>query len=354
MPLSNVSVLDLSRFLPGPQCAALLGDYGAKVIRVETPKHAAARDRVFGLDKLGEADRARCIASDLAGRNKDRKIIDFFTSAGQKDVLKIASQSDVFIHDFRINAIEACDLGPDALRAVNPRLIYVAVSATGMTGPRADAPGHDPIAQALAGTVSRSGTPPHLLGFPAADTITAAQAAFAVMVAIRRRDATGEGAVLDVAMSDAALSLMTSVFARQQRTGVEPDMDFPMGDNSVFETADGKHVVATNMERPYWDRFCRAVDRPDLMPLFVGNRPAVLAELATIYASKTRAEWDAFAKSNDLQIAPVLSPAEALDEPHHHDRGVLVRDASGVVLPGRPVRFVDMDAPRPRPAEDVT
>lgn len=350
MPLSGLTVIDLSRFLPGPQCAALLGDYGAEVIRIETPRHAANRDRAQGIDRLDGAAKTRAIAADMTGRNKTRRLIDFFSEPGQAELLALIANADVLIHDFRAATLDGAGLTETTLRAANPALILASISSTGATGPRTDAPGHDPVAQALAGTVARSGETPHFLGFPPADLLTAAHTAFAIMTALRRRDATGQGATLDAAMSDSALALNLSVFSRLQRSGEEPPLDFPMGDNAVFAAKDG-HIVATNMERPYWDRFCTAVGRPDLIDRFIGDRPALLDDLAAIYRQKTRAEWDAFAREHDLQIAPVLTPAEALEEPHHHARGALVRDPSGAILPGRPVRITDLPAAIPRPAK---
>jgi crotonobetainyl-CoA:carnitine CoA-transferase CaiB-like acyl-CoA transferase len=197
---------------------------------------------------------------------------------------------------------------------------------------------------ALSGALTRTGETPQFLGFPPADILTAAHTAFAIMVALHHRAAhppqsPDQAIMLDAAMSDSALSLMTSVFARQQRTGTEPPLDFPMGDNWVFETADQRHVAATNMERPFWDRFCTLVDRPDLIGRFAGgDRAALRQELQEIYLTRTRGEWDAFAAKHDLQIAPVLSPAEALADPHHHARGAL-HQMGDVVIPGRPVRM---------------
>ena len=352
MPLSGLRVIDLSRFLPGPQAAALLGDYGAQVIRVELPRAVEARDRALGIDRLTGAKRARARACDMAGRNKNQVLIDFFSPAGREQVLKLAASADVLIHDFRAGTIEKAGLGAAAMRAVNRRLVYCAVSATGEAGPRGGRPGHDPVALALSGALSRTADEPHLVGFPPADLLTAAHAAFAILAALRRRDATDEGAVLDAAMSDSAMALMTSVFTRQQRSGDEPPIDFRVGDNAVFATKDGGHVVATNMERPFWDRFCEAADWPEGAARFDDEqgRAEKMARLAAIFRRRDRAEWDAFAREHDLQIAPVLSCAEALREPHHHARGALVAMSDGTVLSGRPVRFADLPPASPRPA----
>jgi len=349
MPLAHLTVLDLSRYLPGPAAAALLGDFGANVIRVEPPASAARRERAQGIGGEGEA-LARQRAADASGRGKARVALDFFTAPGREALLRMVASADVLIHDFRPATLDEAGLGWPALRAANPGLVCLAVSATGQDGPRAGAPGHDPIALALAGALARTGETPHMLGFPPADLLTAAHGAFAAMVALQARAQSGEGALIDAAMSDSALALMSSVFTRLQRSGSEPPLGFPLGDSDVFETADGGHVAATNMEPAFWARFCRAVDRPDLIDSFAAaERPALERELAAIYRSRTRAEWDALAREHDLQISPVLSPAEALEEPHHHERGALVR-AGDTVQPGRFIRIDGLPPPAPRPA----
>lgn len=363
MPLSGLHVLDLSRYLPGPQTAALLGDFGAKVTRLQGPRHAEARDRALGITGLTGADRIRARSADLSGRNKETRLLDIFTDAGRAALLEMITTADVLIHDYRQATLDTAKIAASDLHPVNPGLIYVGISATGTSGPLANAPGHDPVALALSGAMSRTGPTPQFLGFPPADILTASNTAFAIMVALRHRDANppvsaDQGVVLDAAMSDSALSLMTSVFGRQLRSGTEPAQDFHMGDNWVFATSDKLHVVATNMERPFWDRFCDLVERPDLKARFTGgDRPALRAELQTIYHRHSRADWIALARDHDLQIAPVLSPAEALAHPHHHARGALVaRDQDGVAitLPGRPVRVTGLPETTPRPAGDPT
>lgn len=353
MPLSGLKVLDLSRFLPGPQAAALLGDYGAQVTRVEHPRHGAARDRAFGIDGLSGDARAKAREADLTGRGKRHLRFAFDEGEGRDRLMRLIADSDVLIHDFRAAAATALQLDAATLRAEKPDLIHVAVSATGETGPRAGAAGHDPIPLALSGALARTGTPPRLFGFPPSDLLTAAHAAFAVMVALHRRKETGEGAALDVSMSDSALAMMASVFSRQQRSGVEPPLDFQIGDNAVFDTAEGAHVVATNMERPFWDRFCGVVGRPDLAERYADtDRTGLLKELAALYRARTRSDWDLLAREHDLQIAPILSPAEALKEQHHHARGALRRTDLGTVLPGVAVRFTDLQPRPPNPARE--
>ncbi len=353
MPLTGLKVIDVSRFLPGPQAAALLGDYGAEVTRIEHPRHGTSRDRAQGIDAMSGEARERAREADLTGRNKHWIRLAFDEEPGRARLARLIAGADVLIHDYRPGAAAALGLDADTLSAACPALVHVAVSATGATGPRAGAPGHDPVALALSGALSRTGEVPHLFGFPCADLLTAAHAAFAVMAALWRRRETGAGAALDVAMSDSALALMASVFGRQQRTGREPPLAFGMGDNAVFACADGGHVAATNMERAFWDRFCAAADRPDLAARFDDpDREVVLAELEGVYGARARDAWDGLAAEHDLQIAPVLSPAEAMEEPHHHARGALLRTARGTVLPGRPVRFADLPPAVPRPARE--
>lgn len=353
MPLSDIRVIDLSRFLPGPAAAALLADFGADVVRVVQPDAVAARDRAQGIAAAGP-ERARQRAAEFAARNKRSVMLDFRSEEGRDAILRMAASADVLVHDFRRSTIEKAGLGWDRLQAVNPRLICLAVSATGQTGPRADMPGHDPIALSLAGVMSRVAEQPHMLGFPAADMLTAAHSAFAVMVALRAREATGRGALIDAAMADSALALMTSVFTRLQRDGREPPLGFPLGDSDVFETSDGGYVAATNMEPAFWERFCKVAERPDLVARFADkqDRAGLEAEVAAIYRGRSRAEWDRLARDNDLQIAPVHDAAEALAEPHFHARGTLVRTGDGNVLPGRFIRIEGIAPRQPRPGRE--
>lgn len=354
-PLSGIKVIDLCRYLPGPHCCALLADYGADVIRVEQPREVAKKTKMQGGEGLdAEADR-RFRWMDVAGRNKRSVMIDFSTPAGRDAVLRLSADADVFVHDYRKPVIEAAGLDHETLLTANPRIVYAEFSASGASGPYAGLPGHDPIALALAGGMTRTGedeNDPRLIGIPAVDVSAGAHGAFAVLAALMGRGATGKGAYLDIAMSDCALPLMTSVMQRYMRTGSVPPTRYQLGDSNVFETRDGKHVVATNMEFPFWKRFCEGVGRADLVDRFSEptQRDALVAELRDIYRSRDRDDWFQFALENDLQIGPVLQVDEALRSPHHKARGNIHDLGDGVYTFGPPIKIAPDQTAPPRPA----
>lgn len=334
MALSGLKVLDFSRFLPGPYCSLLLADLGADVIRIEQPREVAKKDAVFGHDRLSEPDRRKVKAREIVARNKRSVLLDFRQGAARDAVLRMIEHSDVLLHDYRPGVMEDAHLDYENVRKLNPRLVYCAISLCGQTGPYRDLPGHDPIALALAGALGRFGDGPdhpHAPGAPVSDILTGAHAAVGILAALRARDVTGAGQLVDMAMSDGALALMTSVFQRRLSDGREPPLAWQGANVGLWRTKDGKHLCTTDLEPAYWDRFCRAVNREDLLPLGYDRtrRDMLDQELGRLFAERTRDEWFAILRAAGTQVAPAYSVDEALADPHARARGSIseVEDA---------------------------
>jgi len=215
--LDGIRVLDFSKFLPGPYCTWLLGDLGADIIRVEHPREIAKQAQVFGWDKLPEAERARIRAHDIFARNKRSMLIDPGADASRAVIEELVRRADILVEDYRPGVLASMGYGYEAMAAINPRLIYCSVTLCGQTGPYRDKPGHDPIALAVAGALSRIGEDPAKPGFagvPVADLLSGSNAVIGILSALIARGRTGRGQMVDIAMSDASMALIASAVSR--------------------------------------------------------------------------------------------------------------------------------------------
>ena len=331
--LDGIRVLDLSRLLPGPYCTWLLADMGAEVIRVENPRELAKQARVFGWDRLDDAQRRRLREYDILARNKKSLKLDIGNAAAQEVIRRLAAESDVVVEDYRPGVLAGLGLGHEDLRALNPRLVYCSLTLCGQSGPYRDKPGHDPVALAVSGALSRIGEDaqaPQFPGVPVADIVTGSHAAYAILAAIIARGRSGAGQHIDVAMSDCAMSLLVNVLSRHPDPADIPPRGARRADMGLWRTRDGKHICTTDMEPAYWHRFCEAVGRPDFIPLQhdLNRREEIRSAIEAAFATHTRDEWLEILKAADTQFAPVLEVSEALEDPHNRARG-MVREEPG-------------------------
>jgi crotonobetainyl-CoA:carnitine CoA-transferase CaiB-like acyl-CoA transferase len=350
MPLSGIKVIDLSRFLPGPYCSLLLADYGADITRVEQPHELAKKEAVFGETNLDAHEKQRRRAQDFLSRNKQSVLLDFRGDTGRNALLDLIAGADVLLHDYRPGVMETAQLDYASLQMRFPRLVYCAISLCGQDGPYRSLPGHDPIALALAGALGRFGEgsqSPKIPGVPANDILTGTHAAFGILAALRERDRSGLGQFVDVAMSDSALCMMTSVYQRFVSSGRdrEPPLRWHGGNTGIWRTKDGAYICTTDMEPAYWRRFCSLAQREDLVPL--GHDAVRRDELATalgeLFATRTREEWFALLREGETQAAPAYALGEALQDPHSRARGTILEvehpEFGPVVQIGFPIKF---------------
>jgi len=346
-PLAGLKVLEFAGVGPTPMGTMLLADMGAEVVTI---------DRTEPIE-LGSP---KTPGFDLLRRNRLVVKMDLKHKEAQACALGMAAKADVLIEGFRPGVMERLGLGPDVCRARNRGLVYARMTGWGQTGPLADRAGHDLNYISLTGAlhaIGREGGPPapplSLIGDFGGGAL---YMAVGVLAALHARQQTGEGQVIDVAMVDGALSLMTAFYgghasgrmSLQRGTNVV-DGGAPYYD--VYQCADGEYVSVASIE----SRFRREMyEKLGLDPdSLIGKdgpaeRHAVKPKLAEIFRQRTRAEWCEVFEGSDACFAPVLSVAETAQHPHHVARGSLpVID--GIAQPAPAPRFVGTPSPLPRP-----
>ncbi|MDF0599291.1 CaiB/BaiF CoA-transferase family protein [Psychromarinibacter sp. C21-152] len=330
----DLKILDFSRLLPGPYCTWLLSEMGAQVTRIENPREIAKQAKVFGWDRLDAVGRARMRAQDMLARNKQSLRLDIGHARAREVVRRLVAGMDVVVEDYRPGVLARLGLGHDDLAEVNPRLVTCSITLCGQTGPYRERAGHDPLALAVSGAMSRAGDRaerPSSLGLAAADVLTGTNAALAVTAALAERARTGTGRHLDIAMSDTAMCLNANVIARHPDPDDIPARGKRRVDCGIWETKDGGFIATSDMEPAYWERFCRLAGRPDWVPLQIdpAARDGIAEEIAALFRTRTRAEWETVLAEAGTQFAPVLSVAEAFEDPHNRARGMVREVAAG-------------------------
>jgi alpha-methylacyl-CoA racemase len=346
-PLHGIRVLDLSRLLPGGYCSLLLADYGADVLKVEdtgmgdyirwAPPHVE-----------GAAHSARSALFLALNRNKRSIRIDLKQDAGREVLLDLVRVHDVVLESFRPGVLDRLGVGYEAMRAVNPKIVLCAISGYGQDGPLRDRPGHDMNYLGLVGLLGLTGAaggPPVQPPGQIADLGGGAlMAAFGILAALREAERTGEGQLVDVSMTDGALSWLALVAARYFADGEVPargalELAGGLACYRPYACADGGWVTLGALEPKFWRAWCRGVGREDLVGAqFAAPGSDAHAQVQDVFAARTRAQWEAFAAEHECCLEPVLDLAEALDSELVRARGMVV----GLDQPGaaEPVRLL--------------
>ena len=259
LPLSDITILDLSRILSGPFVTMTLGDFGARVIKVESP--AGDDTRTWGPPFVGE-DAAYYLSCN---RNKESIQLDLKSPEDRAVFARLVGQADVVVENFRPGTMRKLGYSLEQLQAINPKVILCSISGYGQTGPKSLLPGFDQIAQGMSGLMSVTGVPggePLRAGFSVADLAAAMWALFGIMAALRHRDRTSEGQWVDVALVDALISFQTFQAQNYFATGKDPR---PTGGGhpnlspyQVFQARDGHFNVAVG-NQSLWHAFCTAL-----------------------------------------------------------------------------------------------
>ncbi len=330
-PLEGIRVLDFTWALAGPFATMQLADLGAEVVKVEYPE-THEKERGFGPYHDG-------ISTFFFSPNRGKLgiAIDLKTPEGKDLVKRLAREADVVCENFRPGTMDRLGLGWEALRVENPRLIYGALSGFGQTGPYSSMVAVDAVAQAMGGTMALNGEAdgaPMRIGVSIGDMTAGLYLAMGILAALRARDVTGEGQLLDVALMEAQLALCENAIVRHSAFGDNPTRQgsrhplvAPFG---PFATSDGWVVIANVKE---WELFCAIIGRDDMAvdERYLTNRARLEhadmleAELAAILATRTTDEWFALIEpANVCAIGKVNSIADLFDDPHVAARGMLV------------------------------
>jgi alpha-methylacyl-CoA racemase len=341
--LEGVRVLDLTRLLPGGFCTLLLADMGADVLKVEdtgTGDYIRWMPPYYG----GEEQRQDGIASAYflaLNRNKRSLRLNLKDERGRDVLLRLVEDYDVVVESFRPGVMDRLGVGYEALRARNRRVIYCPISGYGQDGPLTARSGHDTNYLALTGLLGltgRRGGPPIQSAGQIADLGGGGlMAAVGILAALHERERSGEGQVVDVSMTDGALSWLAMVaaryFAEQQvpRRG-EPELAGGIACYFPYETKDQKWVSLGALEPKFWQNWCNGAGRPDLIEKqFEHPDSEAGAEIAAVFRERTRDEWTAFAGEHDCCLEPILDLDEVLDSELVRARGMVVElDQPGI------------------------
>ncbi|MEI6446626.1 MAG: CaiB/BaiF CoA-transferase family protein [Actinomycetes bacterium] len=319
--LSGLKVLDLSRLLPGPFCSLLLADLGADVLKVED---TGMGDYVrWAPPAYPGVEQSAAGALFLSlNRNKRSIRIDLKSDEGKEVLRRLVKDADVLLESFRPGVLDRLGVGYEALKEINPGLVYCAISGYGQDGPGRDAAGHDMNYLALGGMLGMTGEadgPPIQNAGQVADIGGGAlMAAFGILAALRARDGSGEGQFVDVSMFDGALSWLGMPAAQGLLEGESPKRgNVGLAGSLIcyrpYACSDG-HIALGALEAKFWKAFCEGVERPDLIDQqFQPVGSDVHREVEGIFLSRTRDEWEEFASRVDCCLTPVLTLDEALE-----------------------------------------
>ena len=344
MKLQGIRVLDLSLFLPGPHLTMMMADHGTDVIKVEPPGGEPVRQ--VGLQQNGHSVWFR-----NTHRNKRCIVLNLKVDAARAALLRLAARADVIVEAFRPGVVDRLGIGYETVRAFNPGVVYCSISAFGQTGPMARHPAHDLAVQAEAGLVSvnlGADGQPAMPGLPAADMAASLMALSGILMALLRRQQTGQGDHLDIAMFDALLAWTPNVMGpplAEQRAPVVKDERSWGGAAfyGIYATADGRHLTLAGSEAKFVHNLLQALQRPELAPLALqppgpGHEP-VRAFLRETFAQRTLAQWTVFLAPLDVAWAPVRNLHEAVHSSLAAERGMRIEAPAGQPHLGVPIKF---------------
>lgn len=342
--LKGVRVLELGTYITGPASSMMLGDLGADVIKIEAP---------------GSGDPFRAFEGGLYsphyqsyGRNKRSVELDTRQPADLEAFDALVVGADVFIQNFRPGVARKLSLDHDRLSAINPRLVYCAISGFGASGPYAERPCYDAVAQAIGGFLGLMVNPenPRVTGPALADSLTGIFAAYSIVAALHHRERTGKGALVEISMMEAMayfnIDAFTHYFSQGEIMG--PYSRPRVSQSYVLECADGKWI-ALHMSSPpkFWDGLADAMERRDIIedPRFsdrkgrIENQEALLPILRAVFLERRRSEWMARLEARGVPFAPLYDSSEVENDPQARHLGLFVGGEHPSLGPFRTVRF---------------
>lgn len=355
--LEGVRVIELTQIMAGPFCGQVLADMGADVIKVEPPETGDQTRR-----SMGEP------AFRAVNRNKRSITLNLKEEGDRATLYRLVETADVLLENYRPGVAKKLGADYDTLRAINPRLIYASISGFGQTGPYAQRPGFDLIAQGMSGIMSVTGEPggnPVKAGVPVSDLGAGLFCAIGVLSALHARARTGEGQQVDTSLWEGAMALTVWETAELWSTGNTPQ---PLGSAhrlsapyQALRTRDGHVTVGGNTQR-LWTRLCEAIGRPELVedPRFETNtermahRPELVLELEAALTERTTAEWVESLLAAGVPAGPLHNVQQVVEDPHTQAREMVVEmehpEAGTVYGLGIPVKLSGTPGSVRRPA----
>jgi formyl-CoA transferase/CoA:oxalate CoA-transferase len=361
-PLQGVRILDLTRAVAGPFCTMLLGDLGARVIKIEEPD-SGDETRHWGPPFVqGES-----VYFLSLNRNKESVALNLKQPSHAAALRRLAAESDVVVQNFRAGVAERLSIDYESLRADNPGLIYASISGFGLTGPDCQRPGYDLIIQAMSGMMLANGGSgePAKTSFPVADVLAGQFASQAILAALYERQRTGQGTHVEVSLLEALLFAMSFHSAAALATGSAP-VHQGTGNSAIvpyqlLRCRDAPLAVGVPNDR-IWRRFCGALGRPEWAAderyrsngSRISNRDALIQEIESIMSQRSSAEWIGILDRHEVPCGPLLTVSEIFQHPHMLARENVVEVDHPAVGPlqlmRNPIRFADRTlAYRPPP-----
>lgn len=329
-PLAGVRVVELGQLIAGPFCGQLMGDMGAEVIKVEAPGEGDPM-RVWGRGAFP-------LWWEIVSRNKKSVSADLRQPEGQDLVRRLIAKADILIENFRPGTLEKWNLSPEVLMRDNPRLIIVRVSGYGQTGPYADRPGFGGVGEAMGGwryLVGEQDSPPVRVGVSIGDTLAATYGCIGALAALRARDLTGKGQIVDSALYEAVLQVMESLipeytvadYVRERSGSILPGI----APSNVYRCKDGDYMIAAN-QNSIFARLCQAMGRPELAQdaryathVARGERQTELDDMIGLWTcGLTVDEVEALMLEAKVPGGRIYRAADMLEDPHFKAREAII------------------------------
>ncbi|MFB2551362.1 CaiB/BaiF CoA transferase family protein [Ensifer soli] len=347
--LAGVKVLELGQYVPAPYAALSLADLGADVIKIEPPAGDPMRE--VGRVRQGPVS----VSYETMNGGKSVLRLDLKTAPARAVARDLVARADVLIESYRPGVLDRLGLDRETLQRINPRLVHCAITGFGQNGPLAQAAGHDLTYMATGGGLGLSGTAaaPVMTRPPVSDFAAGLQAGMTVLAGLLRRETTGRGCYIDIAMSDVVLAWQGPTLSEALGAegavarGVDPETG-GLACYNLYRVACGTFVTLAAEEDRFWQRFCAAVGRPDLMGRNADPAPQteLIALLGALFSTREAAAWEALLAPADCCFQRVLMPDEVVAFPQFADRAMISRRGA-VVDVNRP-SWIDGAPPAPR------
>jgi formyl-CoA transferase len=350
-PLKDIRVLDFTRVLAGPAASLALADLGAEVIKIEPPG-TGDETRSFPPFRDGESHYFLSV-----NRGKKSIVVDLKSEAGITLIKELVAKCDILVENYRPGVMDRLGLGYEALSAINPKLIYCAISGFGMTGPLRDRPSFDIVMQALSGALSVNGDPatgPTKLGIPLGDLVGGINGPISILAALHERSVTGRGRLIDISLHDGMIGMLGYIAQLAFFTGQDPQPQGSQHPNLVpygsFPAKDGSIIIAC-LTNSFWSKICTALGMQPLIEDARFNsiqkrrdsRTQVNEIISAFTRGKTVQELEVLLTEHEVPNAPILGVKAALAQPQTIAREMVIKThhqtLGEIPIVSRPFKF---------------